>query len=257
MRALTRFQKLVSVTTPADVVGVWLRHGRAEARQEWDVSARLRRRGLPRVRVESVLSPPSGELRLRDVDAYASQDVFAMAALAAIAASERPKKVLEIGTFRGATAWLFAANAPEATVYTLDLPAGSPDAPLPRTGVDAEIIAARGGRRVYEGTPEASRIVPLVGDSVTFDFDAVGCDIDLAFIDGAHSHEYVRNDTEAIVPRMRPGGLVIWDDYSDLFPGVVGYLNGWRDRGAAAVAATDLVLWRVPGAASPAGDLKE
>jgi len=238
----SRLSKIISVTTPLEMAGLWLRRGRREARREWDTAVRLRPRGLPRYAIEALFPAQDLQLRLACPGRYASQDVFGMTCLAVAAAATRPRKILEIGTFRGATALLLAANAPEATVYTLDLPPGADDADLPMTRVDREIVAVRKDRMMYEGTPEAQRIVQLWGDSASFDFDAVGDGIDLAFIDGAHSYEYVRNDTEKVLPRMRPGGVILWDDYWDPFPGVIRYLNEIGDRGLAAVVATRLVV---------------
>jgi len=226
-----------------ELARVWLRDGRAEARREWEIARRLRRRGLPRRPLESLVDVSDLHLRIACPGRYASQDIFGMTCLAAIAASRRPRKVLEIGTFRGATAWILAANAPEATVYTLDLPPDAAEPELPVGPIDREIMQRDRRGLLYEGTPEADRIVQLRGDSATFDFDVVGPDIDLAFIDGAHSYEYVRNDTEKVLPRMRPGGTIVWDDYWDPFPGVVRYLDRLADRGLVAIVATRLAVW--------------
>ena len=47
----------------------------------------------------------------------------------------------------------------------------------------------------------------------SFDPEPHASSVDLAFIDGAHTDDYVRNDTEKIARMMRPGGLVFWHDY--------------------------------------------
>jgi predicted O-methyltransferase YrrM len=54
--------------------------------------------------------------------------------------------------------------------------------------------------------------------------------MDLVFIDGAHSEDYVRNDTLQALKMIRPGGgVVIWHD-AHLF-GVVKFLAPWiRDH---------------------------
>jgi hypothetical protein len=44
--------------------------------------------------------------------------------------------------------------------------------------------------------------------------------IRLLYIDGLHTYEGVRCDIEAWVPRVVPGGLVVFDDYSNTNPGV-------------------------------------
>jgi predicted O-methyltransferase YrrM len=246
VNATSRLSKMVSLTAPLELARLHWSEGPAAAKQEWAVSLRTRRRGLPRRFIHEIFDTTGVEVRFAFAGRYASQDPYEMAALALAAAATNPKKIVEIGTFRGATARLLAANAPDATVYTLDLPHEMPRGALPTNTIDDEILTTRGGPMLYEDTPEAERIVQLWGDSATFDFDIVGHDIDLAFIDGAHTYEYVKNDTEKLLPRMRPGGVMIWDDYWDPFPGVVQYVNELKPPGAAAVVATAMVVWRLP-----------
>lgn len=246
MNATSRLSKLISTTAPLELLGVGMRHGSAAMRREWNVAVRTRRRGLPRCFVEDVFDGTDVEIRLAHPGRYASKNVHEMACLAVAAATTRPRKILEIGTCHGATALLLAANAPEATVYTLNLPPDGVPPLLPTAAPDREVIAACRGAMLYDGRPEAERIVQLWGDSATFDFGVVGDGVDLAFIDGAHSYEYVRNDTEKVLRLMRPGGVIIWDDYADLFPGVVRYLNEIGRRGLCALAATSLAVCRLP-----------
>lgn len=247
MYATSMLSKVVSMTAPLDLAATWLRRGRREAVREWHLSKHVRRRGLPRQSLESFFDTGEVEIRLAFGGRYASQTVHEMACLATAAASVQPKKIVEIGTFRGASALVMAANAPKATVYTLDLPSDTESPCLPRNRIDDEVIAERRDTILFEGRPEAARIVPMWGDSATFDFDAVGHDIDLAFIDGSHSYEYVRNDTEKILSRLRPGAVVLWHDYWDACPGVVRYLNEMRPLGLSVIMGTRLVVWRKPG----------
>ena len=54
--------------------------------------------------------------------------------------------------------------------------------------------------------------------------------MNLAFIDGSQSYEYVKNDTEKVLPLMAPGGVVLWHDYDFRWPGVCRYLNERRNE---------------------------
>jgi len=135
------------------------------------------------------------------------------------------RTVFEFGTFRGDTAWLLAHNQPELRVYTLDLPDLDAVHGLKLEVTDtAEYFTAWGRGARFAGTPEASRITPLVGDSAVFDFSPYRGRMDLVFVDASHSYSYVRSDTEAALELLSPEGTVVWDDYT-YYPGIYGYLN--------------------------------
>jgi hypothetical protein len=123
----------------------------------------------------------------------------------------RPKTVFEIGTLHGYTALHFAANSPDATVYTLDLPPNSHGV-LRTTVVDDQLIEDQNTDFLAD-RPEAKRIVRLFGDSATFDFSPYRSQVDFFFIDGAHSSEYVRNDTFKALDCCHAGSVIAWHDY--------------------------------------------
>lgn len=129
----------------------------------------------------------------------------------------QPSIVFEVGTSRGLTALHFALNAPAARVFTLDLPIDRPVTPQLRTTLmDSWHIrgtAEATGEHVFDGRPEAERIERLYGDSATFDFSRWHGQVDLFFIDGAHSYEYVRSDTDNALRCVRPGGVIAWHDF--------------------------------------------
>jgi predicted O-methyltransferase YrrM len=125
----------------------------------------------------------------------------------------RPKKVFEIGTLEGSGALHLALNAPQAEIFTLDL--ASDEVPsLSTTSTDDEIMAwHRRGKNLFSATPEEKRIHRVYGDSAQFDFAEYRGAIDLFFIDGAHSYEYVKNDTLKALECVRNGGVIAWHDY--------------------------------------------
>lgn len=153
----------------------------------------------------------------------------------------KPRIVFEIGTFHGAGALHWAANAPQAEVYTLDLPPAV-DPSLSLTVVDRQHIKgrARATCMEFDGRAEASRIHPLYGDSATFDFSPFSDCVDLFFIDGAHSYEYIRNDTYRALACCKPGGVVAWHDY-----GRVGFngVSKWLDE----LSANGREVYCIPG----------
>ncbi|MDY0145267.1 MAG: class I SAM-dependent methyltransferase [Kiritimatiellia bacterium] len=134
----------------------------------------------------------------------------------------------EIGTFDGRTTQNIAANQPPGgQCFTLDLPQeGAESAALPLASGDKTYInkPASGARIAKHDHP--SQITQLYGDSATFDFAPWHNKVDLMFVDGSHSYEYVLSDTEAAWKMVKPGGLILWHDYdSRWWPGVTRALN--------------------------------
>jgi predicted O-methyltransferase YrrM len=144
-------------------------------------------------------------------------------------------RVFEIGTYNGATAWCLARNLPEAEVHTLDLPLEHD--PALAYGVSDASNRLLFEQRAYEALPHGdSRVVQHWGDSATFDFGPWRGSIDLVYVDGAHSHEYVRADSTTAFELVRESGAIVWDDYWRRIPGV-----------AAALHELSTPLFRVPG----------
>lgn len=140
-------------------------------------------------------------------DAHYTKDVIYLALLAKVLS---PKVVFEIGTLHGYTALLFALNTPKDTmIYTLDLPPNGSVNPLLHLTIvdDAHILAhARTINYLYHTHPEGKKVKQLYGDSAVFNFTPFHGKVDLFFIDGAHSYEYVRSDTLHALECMHRGG---------------------------------------------------
>jgi predicted O-methyltransferase YrrM len=128
-----------------------------------------------------------------------------------------PKVVFEIGTLRGYTALHMAMNTShECRILTLDLPKNECKEPTPklRTTLMDDIHCHMDVREYYfSGTPHEKKIQPLFGDSAAFDFSPYLGKVDLFFVDGAHSYEYVRSDSENALKCVRPGGVIAWHDF--------------------------------------------
>jgi Methyltransferase domain len=77
-----------------------------------------------------------------------------------------------------------------------------------------------------EGRKDTARIHRLLGDSATFDFSPYARNIDLFFIDGAHTYEYVKNDTLKALECCHPGSVIAWHDYGRMgINGVTRWLH--------------------------------
>jgi predicted O-methyltransferase YrrM len=138
--------------------------------------------------------------------------------LAAIASKRRPRTIFEIGTFDGSTTLLLARAAPEAQIFTLDLP---PDSPVVSESGTTERLADMGSWGVrFQDQPEAGRITQLFGDSREYDFSPYYGKIDLVVVDGGHTADCVTPDSENALRMVAPGGIVVWDDYEEGWPSV-------------------------------------
>ncbi len=171
-----------------------------------------------------------------------NQDLAGLVHIVSVARALSVVTIFEIGTFNGRTALTLAMNLPEAMVYTLDLPPdGRPQ--LQVAGHD-HFLLNQPVSRVYEGRSEAQRIVQLFGDSATFDFSPYARRCQLVYVDGAHSLEYLENDTEVAFRIVDDRAAIIWDDYWRPAEGVVRYLNS-RNKNLRLyrLPASRLVLW--------------
>ncbi len=183
---------------------------------------------LPQEPVETILATASGVQLVQPRCNNGNVSATELLVIAALVARRSPQVCFEVGTFDGNTTLQLAANsAKDGLVLTLDLPV---DTPLPRQIAEGDgqfIKSVVREQRRYRDTAWARKIIELFGDSMTFDFKAAVGDtfLDLAFVDGSHSYEYVKNDTERLLPCLAKDGVLIWHDYCRSWPGVVSYLN--------------------------------
>lgn len=138
--------------------------------------------------------------------------------LATLAYQLKPKTVFEIGTYNGFTTLHFAYNAPEdAKIYTLDLPADFEVKDKIHYSYDdlmvVELSKKNIANRIYKKDPMEGKVVELFGDSEKFDFSPYYGKIDLVFIDGNHSHDYVKSDTEHAFKMLSENGVILWHDF--------------------------------------------
>jgi predicted O-methyltransferase YrrM len=154
--------------------------------------------------------------------------------LSGLVAVLKPNSVFEIGTYNGFTALHFAYNTSEhAKVYTLDLPSdyevcskGSKKGYSYDDILVIELSKQNIDRRIFKKDPHGKKIVELFGDSKTFDFSPYHAKIDLVFIDGNHSYDFVKSDTENAFKMLSERGVIIWHDFDYIIHrDVFRYLN--------------------------------
>jgi len=173
--------------------------------------------GIEKIRVDlpvRQLTGQSGSLPLRE-----------LTVLSAVCRYVKPRRVFEIGTFRGKSTLALAMHSPaDCEVFTLDLP--SPDV---ATQYPVEIgDIARQSYRIgedYRGEFE-HKVWQLLGDSAVFDFSPYRRSMNLVFVDGNHENLNVVSDTARSFELLTPRGVIIWDDYNPVWgPGVMRALE--------------------------------
>jgi predicted O-methyltransferase YrrM len=131
---------------------------------------------------------------------YAIQKRSEFLGLLSLLREDRPRRVLEIGTARGGTFFMFCQVAdPSARLVTIDL--------------ELPPFVSTFGRH-------GQKILAIEGDSRALDVETkamafLGRPIDFLFIDGDHSYEGVGGDFELYSPHVRDGG---WIAVHDIVP---------------------------------------
>ena len=157
--------------------------------------------------------------------------------LCALAKHFAPGKVFEIGTGFGGTSYNLSLNLP----------------------ADAKIISL--SRKIWpSGSVElgqflkSGRIELISSNSLDYDFSPYSGAIDLVFVDGGHDYETVKIDSINALRMIKPGGIIVWHDYSRWFPGVRRCLNKLGEELALRqVLGTSLVVYQSPDAQEPSG----
>ena len=153
---------------------------------------------------------------------------YELMCITSVIKDRKPKTLLEIGTFDGNTTLQMALNAPaDALIHTLDLPPGASETKQPVLTSDVQFIKDEAKcSRKFENTHVASKIKQHFGDSTNYDFSQFTIDgpLDFIFIDGGHSYECVKSDTENALNVLAEGGVIFWHDFCPLFGGVYQFL---------------------------------
>lgn len=187
------------------------------------------------------------EIQKRDQGTLPDSDAVAL--LSTLAAA-KPAEVLEIGTFMGYTTKAMATNLPEGIVHTVDLPPDFSEKE-PQTTVlqkdDFHLIRQRVVGREFKGQPVEARIRQHFGDTARIDFEEFGR-ANFFFIDGSHTYEYCKQDSEKCFALCHGQGIFLWHDCDPGHPGVIKFINEWRaaGRNVVRIKGTCVAYWRSP-----------
>jgi Methyltransferase domain len=120
-----------------------------------------------------------------------------------IAVCTEPKRLMEIGSFRGYTALFLARHiSPDAKIVAIDRHPDHGEAYRKTSFVS--MIERRVG--------ETDRAMFVRDEAASYDF---------IFVDADHSYQSVRKDTELVLPLLAPAGFIVWHDYANW-----GYFSG-------------------------------
>lgn len=129
----------------------------------------------------------------------------------------KPRVIIEVGSWVGASAIHMAKLAPDARIWCVDTFEGSREhqsSELPRFADGKSALFMQFSANVLAAQLQ-DRVIPVVSRSV----DAVsllaenGIVADLIYIDGSHEYPDVVADLAAYWPLLRPGGIMFGDDW--------------------------------------------
>lgn len=165
--------------------------------------------------------------------------------LAAAVLHCKPKRVFEIGTYRGASSEMILQLLPEVQVISIAFVNDEPG----RKFNNDELSLAEVGALVSPANRD--RFTQLIGDSHQIDPKEFVRDhgrMDLVFIDGDHSREGVRQDTDLAREILAPKGAITWHDANPKKRYIGSRLFLEQDLPELALATTDdfiggVALW--------------
>jgi len=124
-----------------------------------------------------------------------------------IVATLRPKKVMEIGTFKGGTLCVLCRlSSPTADIISVDLPGGKFGGGYNamRSFLFRSFCKLSQTMHLIRGDSHANEILTRVKSIIQ--------SLDILFIDGDHTYEGVKRDFFAYSPLVRTGGVVAFHD---------------------------------------------
>lgn len=168
----------------------------------WKVPQAARKHYTAETAVDFVLGTSGGYIK-------PSQVRWEIVSLAKIVETLKPKTVLEIGTSRGGTLFVWARLATkDAKIVSIDLPGGENDWAYPRWKEPFYRTFASKGQTIdlIRGDSHSEATVAELKR-------ALGDDkVDFLFIDGDHTYDGVKKDYELYAPFVRPGGVIGFHD---------------------------------------------
>jgi len=206
---IKKIKKVLPLLTKKDKIKNSLR----QILYEESVSAILKKNGLkslPEISGTDLFAlfpqyDQNKEINLKSDFATGSSPINDYFFLCQIANALRIENYFEIGTWVGLSASNIANNiSTNANVYTLDIPYDHPELKIFEI---PEYIFGYHSKKMHN-------VHHLKGDSKTFDYSAFTGKMELIFVDGNHSMDYVINDTQKALTLLKNDkSIIVWHDY--------------------------------------------
>ncbi|MBP7775756.1 MAG: class I SAM-dependent methyltransferase [Acidobacteria bacterium] len=139
----------------------------------------------------------------------ACQKMRELTPLVSLVKRRRIRSVLEIGTLKGGTLWLWCQlTAPDGTIVSVDLPGGEFGGGYAEDDIGRLRAHAKPGQSLHliRGDSHLPRTLGEVTAALS------GRSLDLLFLDGDHRYAGVKQDFEMYAPLVRQGGLIVMHD---------------------------------------------
>jgi predicted O-methyltransferase YrrM len=150
------------------------------------------------------------------------------------------RTAFEIGTFNGGTTRLIAETLPEdGRIWTIDLPSEQFTTTQRPQGFRAAEVGI-----AYRDSAAVSKVTQLFGDSLHFDFTPYAESADVVLVDGGHEYVNGLADTKTALRLVRPGGVILWDDFAPYWHGLVnGICDAMSARRLGRLAGTSFAAY--------------
>jgi predicted O-methyltransferase YrrM len=183
---------------------------------------------LPRVHFRDLLPEAGDPVNIQVAlfpKPHASISIMELCSLLVLMKKAHAGSVFEFGTYKGVSVTQFALNlSSESLIWTLDLPDEASDTMFVITDPHEAEIAQQEGKGSLVPVELKPRVTFLKQDSAALDVSPYAGRMDFVFVDGAHSYDYVKNDSEKGWQMLRKGGVIAWHDCRPQDPDVVRYL---------------------------------
>jgi predicted O-methyltransferase YrrM len=124
----------------------------------------------------------------------------------------KPRTIVEIGTSRGGSLFIWSRLAPAGTkIISIDMPGSGWGEAYTAQHVELFKLFPANGQKLHVLTADShaletrAQVEALLG----------GTPIDLLFIDGDHSYEGVKKDFELFYPLVAPSGMIAFHDIAE------------------------------------------
>ncbi|MDY6989116.1 MAG: class I SAM-dependent methyltransferase [Thermodesulfobacteriota bacterium] len=119
-----------------------------------------------------------------------------------------PRNCLEIGTSLGVSTARMAVNAPQATIFTVNIPPEEYE----EGGVFRTHRLEHNEIGRFYRQKKLDNIEQIFANTATWEPHLPP--VDIAFIDGSHDTAFVYSDTRKVLKIMQKGGFLLWHDFN-------------------------------------------